>query len=71
MGCSKSSSKREVYNNIILPQGTRKKSNRQPNFIPKITGKKKKNNNNKKKQTKNKVSRWKDMIKIRAEISEK
>ena len=32
MGCSKSSSKREVYSNIILPQETRKTSNRQPNF---------------------------------------
>ena len=31
-GCSKSSSKREVYSNIILPQETRKTSNRQPNF---------------------------------------
>ena len=29
MGCSKSSSKREVYNNAILPQETRKTSNRQ------------------------------------------
>ena len=32
--CSKSSSKREVYNNTILPQETRKTSNRQPNFTP-------------------------------------
>ena len=39
MGCSKSSSKREVYSNIILPQETRKTSNRQPNFTPKPTGK--------------------------------
>ena len=39
MGCSKSSSKREVYSNTILPQETRKTSNRQPNFTPKITGK--------------------------------
>ena len=39
MGCSKSSSKREVYNNTILPQETRKTSNRQPNFTPKTTGK--------------------------------
>ena len=35
MGCSKSSSKREVYSNTILPQETRKISNRQPNFTPK------------------------------------
>ena len=39
MGCSKSSSKREVYSNKILPQETRKTSNRQPNLIPKTTGK--------------------------------
>ena len=38
MGCSKSSSKREVYSNIILPQEIRKSSNRQPNFTPKTTG---------------------------------
>ena len=40
MGCNKSSSKREVYSNKILPQETRKTSNRQPNFTPKTTGKK-------------------------------
>ena len=39
MGCSKSSSKREVYSNTILPQETRKTSNIQPNFTPKTTGK--------------------------------
>ena len=39
MGCSKSSSKREVYNNAILPQETGKTFNRQPNFTPKTTGK--------------------------------
>ena len=39
MGCSKSSSKREVYSNTILPQETRKTSNRQSNFTPKTTGK--------------------------------
>ena len=41
-GCSKSSSKREVYSSTILPQETRKTLNRQPNFIPKTTGKKNK-----------------------------
>ena len=41
-GNSKSSSKREVYSNIILPQETRKTLNRQPNFTPKTTGKRKK-----------------------------
>ena len=39
MGCSKSSSKREVYGNTILHQETRKTSTRQPNFTPKTTGK--------------------------------
>ena len=39
MGCSKSSSKREVYSDTILPQETRKTSNRQPNFTPKTTEK--------------------------------
>ena len=38
MGCSESSCKREVYSNTILPQETRKTSNRQPNFTPKTTG---------------------------------
>ena len=32
MGCSKSSSKRDIYSNTILPQETRKTSNRKPNF---------------------------------------
>ena len=32
MGCSQSSSKREVYSSRILPQETRKVSNRKPNF---------------------------------------
>ena len=32
MGCSKSSSKREVYSHTILPQETRKTLNRQPSF---------------------------------------
>ena len=43
MEFSKSSSKREVDSNIILPQETRKTSNRQPNFTPKTTGKRMKN----------------------------
>ena len=44
MGCSKRSPKKEVYSNIILPEETRKTSNRQPNFTPKTTGKKKNKN---------------------------
>ena len=39
MRFSKSSSKREVYSNTILPQETGKTWNRQPNFTPEITGK--------------------------------
>ena len=63
MGCSKSSSKREVYSNKILPQETRKTLNRQPNFAPKTT---------KKIRTKPpKVSIRKEIIKSRAEINEK
>ena len=37
MGHSKSSYKRDVYSNIILPQETRKISNKQPNLTPKAT----------------------------------
>ena len=61
MACHKSSSKREVYSNTILPQET-KTSNRQANFTPKTTGKRKKNP---------KVSRRIEIIKIQAEINEK
>ena len=39
MGCSKSSSKREVYSNTNQHQEKRKTSNRQPNFTPKTTEK--------------------------------
>ena len=39
MGCSKGSSKREVYSNTFLPQETREISNRQLNFTTKTTGK--------------------------------
>ena len=63
MGCSKSSSKREVYSNSVPPQETRKTSNRQPNFTPKTI---------EKRRTKNpKISRRKEIIKIQAEINEK
>ena len=63
MGCSKSSSKREVYSNIILPQETRKTANGQPNFIPKTTGKRRR----KKPQNQQKEINHK----IQAEINEK
>ena len=44
MGCNKSSSKREVYSNTILPEETRKTLNRKPNFTPKATGKRRRKN---------------------------
>ena len=59
----KSSSKREIYSNTILPQETRKTLSRQPNFAPKTTGKRR--------TKKLKISRRKEIIKIRAEINEK
>ena len=65
MGCSKTSSKREVYSNTILPQETRKTSNRQPNFTSETTGIRRT------KQKKSKISRRKEIIKIQAEINEK
>ena len=46
MGCSKSSSKREVYSNTILPQETRKTLNRQYNFTPETTWKRTENPQN-------------------------
>ena len=42
MGHSKSSSKKEVYSNIILSQETRKIPNKQPNLTPKATREKRK-----------------------------
>ena len=62
MGYSKRSSKREVYSNIILlPQETRKTSSRQPNFTTKTTGKARTTTKTPK------ISRRKEIIKIRAE----
>ena len=61
MGCIKSNPKREVYSNTILPQETRKTSNRQPNFIPKQL----------EKEEQMKISGRKEIIKIQAEINEK
>ena len=63
MGCSKSSSKREVYSNSILPQEIRKISNKQPNLTLKQL--------EKEEQKTPKVSRRKEIIKIRSEINEK
>ena len=60
MGCRKSSPKR-VYSNTRLPQETRKISKKKSNLTPKETRERK---------TKPKVSRRKEIIKIRAEINE-
>ena len=62
MGCSKITSKREVYSNTILPQKTRKTSYRQPKFTPKAAEKIRKTP---------KISRRKKIIKIWPEINEK
>ena len=67
MGCNKSSSKKEVYSNKILPGETRKTLNRQPNFTSKTTGKRRTTTT----KTKTKISRRKEIIKIQAEINEK
>ena len=59
MRCCKSSSKREVYSNTILPQETRYISNKQPNLTPREI--------RKEEQKKPKVSRRKEIIKIRSD----
>ena len=61
MGCSKSSSKREVYRNTILPQETRNISNNLALHLKQLE---------KEEQRKPKVGRRKESIKIRAEIYE-
>ena len=61
MGCSKSSSKREIYSKAILLQETIKTLNRQPNFTSKTT----------EKEEQKKISRRKEIIKIQTEINEK
>ena len=62
MGCSKNSSKRDVYSNTIPPQET-KIPNRQPHFTAKTT--------RKGRPTIREVSRGKETTKSRAEINEK
>ena len=62
MGCSKNSFKGEVDSNTILPQETRKASNRQTNFTPKTTGKR---------RTKKAPKLVEEIIKILAEVNEK
>ena len=63
MGHGKSSSKTEVYSNTILPQETIKITNKQPNplHLKQLE---------KEEQTKPKVRRRKESIKIRAEIND-
>ena len=61
MGCRKSSSKKEVHNDIVLPQEIRKISNN-------LSLKRMRKTN---KQTNPKVSRKKEIVKIRAKINEK
>ena len=61
MGCNKSNSKREVCYSRSLPQEIRKISNNLPLHLQELE----------KEQTKHKVSRRKEIIKIRAEINEK
>ena len=60
MGCSKSSSEREVYSNTSLPQETRKTLNKQPNLTQRTTRRRRKHP---------KVSRRTEIRKIRAEIN--
>ena len=61
MGSRESSSKREVYSNTILPQETRKTSNKQSLHLKQLE----------KEQRTPKISRRKEIIKIQAEINEK
>ena len=67
MGYSKSSPKREVYSETVLPQERIKTSNIQSTFTPKTTGKRRTHTPKKKP----KISRRKEIIKIQAEINEK
>ena len=62
MGCSKSRSKRDVYSNTSLPQETSKSSNKHLTLRLKQL--------EREEQTRLKVNRRKEIIKIRAEISE-
>ena len=68
MGCSKSSFKREVYSNTILPQEKRNISNKQSNLTPNAI---EKEEEEQQQQKTPKVSRRKKSIKIRSEINEK
>ena len=60
MGCSKGGSKKEIHSNKCPPQETRKASKQQPHFTPQGT---------RKRRMKFKVSRRKEVTKIRMEIN--
>ena len=62
MGFSKNNSKREFYSDTIIPQETRKASNRWPNSTYKAAGKRREKNP--------KIRKRKYIIKFRAEIRE-
>ena len=62
MGCSKNSSKKELYTNIILPQKTRKISNNNLILHLKLL--------KKEEQTTPKVTSRKEILKIKPEINE-
>ena len=70
MGCRKRNSNREVYSNTILTQETRKASNRQPQLTSKTTDNEQQQQQQQEKKTA-KISTWKEIIKIWAEINEK
>jgi len=71
MGCSKSSSKREVDSSKMLPQETRKSSNRQLNLTHKATGKRRERKKKKKKtQNEQKKRHHKDQSRNVKEIKE-
>ena len=68
IGCSKSSSKRELYSNTNLPQERRKTSNQQPDLTPKVTRKRRtKNPQRQQKEKSHKYqsrNKWEKMKKI-------
>ena len=71
MGCSKSSSKREVYSNIILPQEARKASTDNLYLHPKQAGERRRRTAATTKQPKISRRKKKKIIKTRAGINEK
>ena len=66
MGCNKRSSKREVFSNTNQPQEIRKTSNKGPNLTPKASRERR---IKQKAKHNTKVSRRREIIQIREEIS--